>query len=250
MNDNVELSSDGTPETILDLEGCTDQGHCHGKRSLRQEDVINHLNDYGTRLVCHKPSGWGTQHKGTGPCRLHGGNLPGVAAKAARQAAEQTSKLLGEPIDIGPSEALLEELKQTAGTVAWLRGIVQGLEREDLVWGMVEELVEPEIRDLDNQTILSNMSGKYKALPSVWYQLLMAERQHLVNVAAKAIAAGVSERIVQTYENVHGQVAEVYMGLLERVLLRLDLTAEQRARVPAAVVAEVKMIQGSVISDE
>ena len=244
MNDNGSPKSNGTPDYEPELDGCEDQGHCHRPRSLHQEDTIT---SEGKRRVCHKPAGWGTKHVGMGPCRLHGGNLPGVAAKAVRDLATQPAKMLGTPVDIGPSEALLKELSETAGIVAWLRGMVQQLEsNDDLVWGMVEEVVEPTIRDTDGQTIIRETSGKYRAQASIWYTLLMQERQHLVRVCEAAIKAGVSERIVQAYENVHGQVAEVYMGMFERVLLRLGLTPEQKALVPSAVVAEVQAIQGDI----
>ena len=71
---------------------------------------------------------------GSEVCRVHGGRAPQVKAAAARrlaeQAAQQAVRTLGLPVDISPTEALLEEVRWTAGHVAWLRSRVQELAEE------------------------------------------------------------------------------------------------------------------------
>lgn len=39
--------------------------------------------------TCARPAGWGTDHVGEGPCKLHGGCLPSVAAAAGRRLADR-----------------------------------------------------------------------------------------------------------------------------------------------------------------
>src|SRR5689334_1075732 len=141
-----------------DLEGCEDETHCHRMRSSRQETAWT---PEGRRRACHKPQGWGTATPGDGPCKLHGGNTPGGKKHAQKQIAVKAVQTLGLPVDIGPGEALLEEVQRTAGHVAWLSKQVAAMEAGELVWGMTEELVQPDIRSKDGRVIISQLSGKY-----------------------------------------------------------------------------------------
>lgn len=72
-------------------------------------------------------------------CRLHGGKAPRSLAAAEKRgqdrAAREAVKTYGLPVDVSPTEALLEEVRWTAGHVQWLRAWVQELEQSRLVWG-------------------------------------------------------------------------------------------------------------------
>jgi hypothetical protein len=63
---------------------------------------------------------------GTDLCVMHGARLPHVrrAAERRKQEAEARKAVVtyGLAIDIGPTEALLQEVHVTAGHVAWLQG--------------------------------------------------------------------------------------------------------------------------------
>jgi hypothetical protein len=154
--------------------------------------------------------------------------------------AQKAARTYGLPRDIDPGRALLEEVQNQAGVVAWLRHIIGGMDAEDLVWGMAEEIIEPEIRDSDGQTVILSRSGKYKAAPSVWLSIYQWERRHYRELCRDAIAAGVSERMVNVFE----QTADTFALVIERVLDSLDLTETQRLAVPAAVVRELRVITG------
>lgn len=224
-----------------DLEGCTDTRHCHRKRSARQESA--HTPE-GRIRACHRPAGWGTNHPGTGGCKLHAGNAPGSVAAAQREIAERAVQTLGAPVTINPADALLQELQRTAGHVAWLGRIIAGLEREDLVWGMAEEIIEPDITSKDGEAIISQVTGKMRADYSVWYKMYAQERKHLAVVCKMALEAGVNERIVSMYESMYEQVGDTFVTMLENVLDSLGLTEVQRRAVPAAVVNELQKLTG------
>lgn len=81
---------------------------------------------------CKKSAGWGTDHNGTGPCRLHGGNFPSVAtaAERARAHSELQAVLAGlgqaEPVE-NPLLALQELAAEALQFRNALRAMVQRL---------------------------------------------------------------------------------------------------------------------------
>lgn len=238
MTNTGNISSDDKPVYELTSEGCEDLGHCHAARSLRQETT---LTEDGKRRVCHRPAGWGTSHPGTGPCKLHMGNVRNVVKAAQAEQARQAVETLGLPVDTDPAEALLNEVRRTAGHVAWLGRVIRAMDDpEDLVYGLVEETVEPTIRDSDGQTVTRNTSGKYKAQQNVWYQMYAQERKHLVIASKAALDAGVSERMVRVME----QVADTFITMMENVFTEIGLTGEQRLAAGTAMIRELQMVAG------
>jgi len=191
-------------------------------------------------------------------CRSHGGSSPQSKAKAERARAELAAtaavRTLGLPVDISPTEALLEEVRWTAGHVQWLRGKVQelddprmvrpgeGSDPEDigatsgahaLVWGQTE------YRDATGGENAGTTTVE-KAAPSIWYQLYAREREHLVTVCAAAIKAGVEERRVRLAE----QQGDLVATVIRRILDALDLTPTQLEQVPIVVPRELRAITG------
>lgn len=172
-------------------------------------------------------------------CVIHGGGASQVKAAAARRVAEAAVqremtaavKTLGLPIDIDPGKALLDEIHWTAGHVQWLRDKVQELEGDALVWGksLHREGVGPE-----GPVDVSD----HKAGPNTWYQLYMAEREHLAKVCSLALKAGIEERKVKLAESQGLLVAEV----IRRILGSLGLSAEQQLLVPTVVPRELRLL--------
>lgn len=221
----------------LEFDGCTNNGHCHRQRSLRQEGVIT---EDGKRRVCHRPAGWGTESPGFGPCKMHGGNAPTVRRLVQRQIAESAVQTLGLPQDVDPAQALLDEVRRTAGHVAWLQNLINAMEADELVYGMVEETIEPNIRDDEGNTLTTYTSGKYKAQPNVWYQIYQQERRHLVAASKAALDAGINERIVKVYE----QIGDQYISMLEEVLSAIGVTQAQRVQAWQVMYEKLQAITG------
>lgn len=187
--------------------------HCGAKRTKRGGEP------------CTKPKGWGTSHPGWGTCKLHGGSTPnGIkAAVKAMHAAEMAT--MGEPREIDPHDALLEELHRTAGHVAWLQMIVGALDPD-------EELVGP----VGGEGITVGQFGTEviqhaRKEPSVWVKLYQDERNHYARIAKTCIEAGIEERRVQLAE----QYGQLIAGAINRILDSLGLTKAQMQKAPRIV---------------
>jgi hypothetical protein len=223
----AEPQTPGHDKPGPDLEGC-EKNHCHGRRRD------------GTGKACHRPAGWGTDHVGTGSCKLHGGATPNHRTAARIEQAKKATATYGLPIDVGPAEALLQELRRTAGHVAWLERRVAELDEDELVWGVVEETVRGVAEETDRPTTPNGggLETKRKAGTNALIKLYQEERKHLAQVSKAAIDAGVSERVVQIYE----QIAASYVQVLERVIDRLNLTPQQRDLVPQLIERELRAL--------
>lgn len=186
--------------------------------------------------------------KGQSVCRVHGGGAPQNRAAAARRLAEERALELlqtyGRPVETTPSDALLDEVKWTAGHVAWLRQRVQEIEEAETATGR-----HPDTDDEDasgpgagrphplvwgvtrRKTGGDDWGRTEEAAPNIWLRLYQQERAHLVKVCEAAIRAGIEERKVRVAEQQGAQVAAVIRG----VLADLRLTPVQQALVSEVV---------------
>ena len=189
---------------------------------------------------------------GSEVCRVHGGRAPQVKAAAARrlaeQAAERAVRTLGLPVDISPTEALLEEVRWTAGHVAWLRSRVQELAEEPThrhvsFDGEDEDLLEtPGQRGTLTWGTTKVKTGgddagtTQEAKPSVWYELYTRERTHLIKVCDAAIRAGVEERRVRLAE----QQGDLLALAIRQILEAFGLSGDPRvATIVPGVLREI-----------
>lgn len=193
-------------------------------------------------------------------CRLHGGKSPRALAAAEKRGqdrvAREAVKTYGLPVDVSPTEALLEEVRWTAGHVQWLRARVQELEQSQLVWGTVKTEREgggedritfggPDVDDEDVTGLVDAGSLPVSKVvqaagPSIWLDLYDRERKHLVAVASAAIRAGVEERRVRLAESQGELVAQA----IRAILTDLGLTAEQEGRVAEVVPRHLRLLAG------
>lgn len=179
--------------------------------------------------------------EGASTCRVHGSGSRKAKAAAARRVeeakaareAEKAVTTLGLSRDVSPSEALLEEVRWTAGHVDWLRDRVREVERDELVWGKTK------VKD-GYGPMGPSAETVEGATPSVWYDLYEKERKHLVTVCTAALRAGVEERRVRLAEAQGAQVAEVIRAILDD----LGLTTEQQQKVGTVVPARLRLLAG------
>lgn len=194
----------------------------------------------GAKTKAETPCGLNPLEGGT-RCKKHGGGSPQARKAAEKRIAEAKAKVtmekavqtLGLPVDIDPGKALLDEIAVTYGHVQWLRGKVQDLTPDELVWGVTQtdEGIGPQ-GPVDTKT--------EKAAPNVWYTLYMTEREHLVKVTTTALKAGIEERRVKLAESQGQLLAEA----IRRILAALNLSPAQQAMVPEIVPQQLRLLAG------
>lgn len=157
-------------------------------------------------------------------CRKHGGKTSQARRMATRRIALEQVKheldALGGSLDVDPAEALVAMVRKAAWNVAYL-----------------ETLLEP---TEDGRPRVSQWTeGGEK--PSVQVSLYNEERDRLARYSKLALDAGVSERLVRLAED----QGRVVIGLLEAAFAELELTGEQRGRVPAVMARVLELQSGS-----
>lgn len=191
---------------------------------------------------CARPAGWGTEHVGTGRCKLHGGNTPNHNLMAQRVLAEKAVQTYGIRRDMPPALALLEEFGWSRGHVIWLRGIVQQLEPEALVWGKSEE----------HEKTASEFPGvdvKYLAAPSVWLKLYHDERKMLLDLGKTIETLKLEARKADVLKKYAGQFHSMIDGVAR--VLGHDPTNPAVAELIQGEIArqagfDLRMIEGNV----
>lgn len=178
--------------------------------------------------ACKLPAGFGTDHLGFGSCKFHGGTTPSGSMSAGAAMARSFAALYGEPIDIDPVEALLQEVRRSAGHVAWLGDQIRSMGDDDGTG------------DGDPRHLLLSMTEQGWKM-SAFVQEYRKEREHLARVAKVAIDAGIAERHVRIAEQQGALVA----GVIQSILGRLNLTPEQRTVAPAIVRGELLALSAS-----
>jgi hypothetical protein len=148
---------------------------------------------------------------GSDKCRQHAG------ISAAERTVRKTIATYGLPRDIAPGEALLDEVRHSAGHVEWLRGKVAELEPAALVWGVSEIAVK-------TATEFKGTDTTERAALNTWLEAYHRERRYLLDVCKAALAAGCEERLVRVAEAYGTQLA----GAIAAILGRLELSEDQR----------------------
>lgn len=171
-------------------------------------------------------------------CGLHGGASPQVKRKAERVKAETIARKAmesyGQKIDINPIDALLDEVRWTAGHVAWLRERVQEIEQASLVWGTTSMVSKA-------ATEFPGTDSTEEAKPNIWLTLYQQERKHLLDACKAAIAAGIDERRVRLAE----QQGDLIVQVLQGILGDLNLTPAQQDMVPEVASRHLALVAGN-----
>lgn len=174
---------------------------------------------------CGRPAGWGTDHAGSGRCKLHGGRTPSGRLFAQREQAAEAVRVYGLPVEVDPHTALLEELARTHGYVLWLDRQVAQLDL-DAAYGPVG----------------GGESSYPRQEPHVWIVMLGQERDRLRQIAKTCHECGVEERRVRMAEQL-AQVLAVAVGGILR-----DFGLDGHPDAPAIVRRHLAMLeQGDVI---
>lgn len=171
-----------------------------------------------TSGTCKLPAGFGTVHLGVGACKFHGGSTP---AHVGKHAKGELAKLMGEPIEMNPLDAILWCIRITAGEVQWLSVKMAELEEDSFT----------EISD----------SGRHLHL---WARERKDATDRLVRYSNIAVQLGLAERAVKLAESYGLMLARLIRGILDD----LQLSPEQEAGREAIIRA--RMIEIANVSED
>lgn len=153
---------------------------------------------------CTLAPGWGTSHPGQGKCKFHGGSTPTHVKAAAKS---EYRKLLGEPIEIHPLDAILACIKIRYGEVVWLTDRMHALEEKH--W--IEE----------------TMVGKQFHLYARERQAAMSD---LARFSGMAVSLGIAERAIKMAEIYGEQLYRFSKGVLDDLWPYLSLEGQANAQ--------------------
>lgn len=163
---------------------------------------------------CRRAAGRGTDHLGIGRCDRHGGDSPAGIKAAGVNAASilLRTPVMGSPVDMDPSSALLWCVAIAAGEVQYLSAKVAELDEEQLV-GRPTTIRHEQGRGDRGYRDLHTREGGPKEL-----HLLIKERQkatdRLARFSKMALDAGVAERQVRVAEAQAGMLAALITGVM------------------------------------
>jgi hypothetical protein len=149
---------------------------------------------------CTLASGWGTNHPGSGACKLHGGSTP----NAIRSYIQGEAVLMGAPKEINPLDALLWCIKITAGEVDWLGLKISEIDEKD--W------------------LEDSIVGKQLHL---FARERRARLQDLAKFSQMAVSLGIAERAVHLAEQYGEMLARLLRGIEGGMKEKLRLSPEQ-----------------------
>jgi hypothetical protein len=161
--------------------------------------------------ACARPAGWGTDHAGHGPCKLHAGSTPTVRRRYAQEEAIEHARVaLDEIPEIDPLDAALVNVRIAHAVVAFHRAKIASLE-----------------------TVGSEDIGALEAA------VVMSQR-----VVDMALRAGVAERLVDAAERVGEQIALVCEeGLAALTSAGVQLSNTHRVVYAEAIAAGLRQLE-------
>jgi hypothetical protein len=178
-------------------------------------------------------------------CENHGGGAPQVKAKAkarVQEAAVVAAALrFAVPIEVSPSEGLIQEVHRTAGVIAWAEQQVIricGDTPDNLIRGTrsVKRTVGQSVEGPVDVT-----ATEVGPLLNFWVDLWQKERRHFVDVCKTTLAAGVEERRIQLAE----QEGERQGRWLQACLAPLNLSDSQMRAVMSSASSHLHLLQGT-----
>lgn len=171
--------------------------------------------------TCTLPAGWGTDHLGYGPCKYHMGSTSMGRKSSAIERGEELMVFYGKPLDTDPIQALLDEVRTTAGHKAWLAA----------------EIAKVNATLVDEKGKVAGLEPEVEGL----LRLYQWERDHLVKTAKTCLDAGINQRLLEIAEHQGAKLADA----VDTILVGLQLTAAQAALVPQIVPNVLRGLVGS-----
>lgn len=195
--------------------------------------------------TCGLPAGHGTEHVGTGRCKLHGGSTPNAQVAGLIQLATRRAVVMGVPLDINPHDGILECIRITAGEVRYASERIAELQADEAVLPIVTTTRRP-MKGMggseDAEYVAEEVRTESPQL-HIWIQVRQKAMDRLVTYSATAIKAGIEERQIRLVERIGEQLSTVF----ERVIAAIpDLSERQRAEALGAYAGELRRLEAPI----
>lgn len=181
---------------------------------------------------CQLPAGWGTDdHLGYGPCRYHGGQLPGVRGAAAMAMARDHVAALVGPVDIEPHDALRLAVALTAAEVEFFSSKIAELGADEIAGqATVRTTRRPAAGGADDERADEVVVEERQLAPalSIWVRARADAIDRLAKFSKMALDANVDERRVRVQEVQLDRLAAIVNNVM-RELIAAGLSPELRA---------------------
>lgn len=180
---------------------------------------------------CRRSAGWGTGHLGVGRCKAHGGATPNHELAGAVQLARREAAVMGRPLSISPSDAILECIQIAAGEVSYASERIAELEQHEAVGAVVTTKRRPLKQEGGAESSsdeVEEVSHEAPA-PHVWITVRREAMDRLVHYSKVAITCNIAERQVKLAEDQGQLFADVIRGILS------DLGLSNHPEAPAVV---------------
>ena len=189
---------------------------------------------------CGRTAGWGTDHKGIGYCKHHGGATSAHQVAAIPAMAAAFAHRVDVP-DMSPRETLLWMIKETRDEWAYY-GLQISLLEQGEIWGYHEAFVDrPRKLQKGAESKDERVQETRTSEPRlhIWINARAATADRLARYIKMAEDIGIAEREIQLAERMGGQIATMIGWMFEQ----LQLTKDQQKRAPIIVEGAVKMLE-------
>ncbi|GLY32092.1 hypothetical protein Kisp02_54570 [Kineosporia sp. NBRC 101731] len=169
--------------------------------------------------------------------------MPNHKVAARKEKARRAVLEFGLELDISPAEALLQEVRRSAGVVAWLGEQIHQVVGEDpasLIWGTKSETRQT---GRTAEGPVDTTTTAEAAAVNLWWELWSKERAHLIKAAAAAHAAGVAEHQIRIAEQFGERMGQLMMRSHEDA--GLNLGESEMRRLMQAVAANLHILEGA-----
>ncbi|MEW2301991.1 hypothetical protein AB0958_18790 [Streptomyces sp. NPDC006655] len=154
--------------------------------------------------TCTFVAGWGTDHVGTGRCRLHGGNTRNQRTAARAEKADQEARRLLAQLDVQPVDDPFAALSRLAGQV--------------LAW---QEAISRIVNDLGDRVRYEGASGAEQLRAEIaLYERAMDRTGSVLGMIAKL---NIEDRMARVTE----RQADALVSALEAALAAAGVTGTQ-----------------------
>lgn len=151
--------------------------------------------------------------------------------------ARVDDRFMGTPVDVDPHDAIVHAIRVTAGEVRYCDEQIRRLSEDELF----ERPLETSIQQLPSGQWVQIEEKRTGEVISRWVTLRDEALANLVRYSKWAIEVGIDERRVRVAE----RVADVIAPLLSDLAIDLNLTDEQRRRLPAVIDKRLRVLEAT-----